>query len=71
MLVVVFTPGSAVFLPPHFTPSSKTNACKFQFNLETVHEWPLCGCATANYLLNLQLDVHVPAAILAASHFIL
>ena len=37
-----FSQGSPVFLP-----STKINTSKFQFDLETVDEEPLCGNATA------------------------
>ena len=37
-----FSPGTPVFLPLQL----KTNISKFQFDLETVDEYPLCGCAT-------------------------
>ena len=29
-------------------PSTQTNISKFKFDLETVEEEPLCGCATEN-----------------------
>ena len=38
-----FSQGSPIFCPPQ-----KINTSKFQFDLETVDEEPLCGNATAN-----------------------
>ena len=45
MLVLVSAPRVFLWVL-RFPPSTEPNISKFQFNLETVDELPLCGCAT-------------------------